>query len=53
MAQMDLPLPEITMENFLHAWTRFELVAIAKEWNAGKSYSAANVVAWQTSRYLH
>ena len=36
MAQMDLPLPEITMENFLRAWTRFELVAAAKEWNAGK-----------------
>ena len=36
MAQMDLPLPEITMENFLRAWTRFELVAAAKEWNTGK-----------------
>ena len=36
MAQMDLPLPEITMENFLRAWTRFELVAAAKEWNVRK-----------------
>ena len=33
---MDLPLPEITMENFLCAWTRFKLVAAAKEWNTGK-----------------
>lgn len=36
MAQLDLPLPEITKEDFLRAWTRFELVATAKEWNAGK-----------------
>ena len=36
MAQMDLLLPEITKEDFLRAWTRFELVATAKEWNAGK-----------------
>ena len=36
MAQMDLPLPEITKEDFLRAWTRFELVAAAKEWNAAK-----------------
>ena len=36
MAQMDLPLPEITKEDFLRAWTHFELVAAAKEWNAAK-----------------
>ena len=36
MAQMDLPLPEITKEDFLRAWTRFELVAAGKEWNEGK-----------------
>ena len=36
MAQMDLPLPEITKEDFLRAWTRFELVAAAKDWNAAK-----------------
>ena len=36
MAQMDLPLPEITKEDFLRVWTRFELVAAAKEWNAAK-----------------
>ena len=33
---MDLPLPEITKEDFLRAWTRFKLVAAAKEWNEGK-----------------
>jgi len=36
MAEMDLPLPEITKEDFLHVWTRFELVATAKEWNTAK-----------------
>ena len=30
---LDLPLPEITTEEFHQAWTRFELVANAKEWN--------------------
>ena len=34
MAQM--PLPEITKEDFLCAWTQLELVASAKEWNEGK-----------------
>ena len=33
MTTLDLPLPEITAEDFNHAWTRFELVANAKEWN--------------------
>ena len=28
---MDIPLPEITIEDFCRAWTRFELVATAKE----------------------
>lgn len=30
---LDLPLPEITTDDFHRAWTRFELVAKAKEWN--------------------
>ena len=34
--QLDLPLPEITVENFWRDWTRFELVAAAKDWNANK-----------------
>ena len=36
MAQMDLSLPKITKEGFLRAWTRFELVAPAKDWNVAK-----------------
>ena len=36
MATFDLPLPEITVEEFPRAWTRFELVSAAKEWNAEK-----------------
>ena len=34
--QLDLPLPEITVEDFKRAWTRFELVANAKDWNEDK-----------------
>ena len=34
MAQLDLPLPEMTVEDFCHTWTRFEFVATAKEWNS-------------------
>ena len=34
--QLDLPLPEIAKEDFFRAWTRFELVATAKEWNPEK-----------------
>ena len=33
-ATLDLALPEITVEDFGRAWTRFELVAKAKEWDA-------------------
>ena len=33
---MDLPLPKIAKEAFLRAWTWFELVAAAKDWNAAK-----------------
>ena len=37
MAQpLDLPLPEITTENFTRAWIPFELVAKTKEWVAAK-----------------
>ena len=36
MAQMDLPLPEIAKDDFLRAWTQFELVAAAKDWNMAK-----------------
>ena len=36
VVQLDLPLPEITVEDFKRAWTRFELVADAKDWNENK-----------------
>lgn len=40
MAQsLDIPLPEVTAEDFKRAWTRFELVAKAKEWEDAKQLS--------------
>lgn len=33
LVTIDLPLPEITIEEFHRAWIRFELVVKAKEWN--------------------
>ena len=32
MAKFDVTLPEISVETFEHAWLRFELAAMAKEW---------------------
>jgi len=34
--QMELPLPELVIEDFTRSWTRFEFIATAKEWNAEK-----------------
>ena len=34
--RLDIPLPEITVEEFQRSWTRFELVASAKGWEAAK-----------------
>ena len=39
MAQFDLPLPEITVEDFERSWTHFGLVADTKEWNEDKRLS--------------
>jgi len=39
MAERDIPLPEISVEEFHQAWTRFELAAVAKEWDANKQLS--------------
>ena len=36
MASLDLPLPEIPVSKFERSWTRFKLVASAKEWNDAK-----------------
>ena len=33
---MELPLPELIVEDFRRGWTRFEFVAAAKDWNANK-----------------
>ena len=33
---LDIPLPELTTENFKRAWAQFELVAKAKEWEEPK-----------------
>ena len=33
---LDLPLPEVTVKEFHRAWTRFELVAKAKEWDEAR-----------------
>ena len=40
MAQsLELPFPEITTSDFTRAWSRFELVATEKEWDAAKQLS--------------
>lgn len=36
MAQLELPLPEVMIEDFRRGWTRFEFVAAAKGWDAAK-----------------
>ena len=41
MAQWDIPLPEITAEDFDRLWARFELMAKAKEWNDAKQLTVA------------
>ena len=33
---LDIPLPELSVDNFKRAWIRFELVAKAKGWDAAK-----------------
>eukprot|EP00731_Ephydatia_muelleri_P031264 Em0022g778a len=36
MAQDSIVLPEISADNFEHAWKRFRLAAVAKQWQAEK-----------------
>ena len=36
MARLELPLPELVIEDFQRGWTRFEFVAATKEWDAAK-----------------
>ena len=52
MATFDLLLPEITVEEFPRAWTRFKLVSAAKEWNAEKQALILLTLARETSRLL-
>ena len=33
---LELPLPEITTDDFVRAWSRFSLVAAAKKWDEAK-----------------
>jgi len=33
---LDVPLPEVVVEDFQCSWVRFELVAGTKEWDAAK-----------------
>ena len=42
--QFDLPLPEIVIEEFSRAWTRFKLVSAAMEWNAKKQASIVSTL---------
>jgi len=44
MAQMDLPLPELVAEDLKRGWTRFEFVAVAKEWDATKQLAVIPVL---------
>ena len=37
--QLELPLPEITMEDIVRSWIRFNLVAAAKKWDEVKQLS--------------
>ena len=36
MAQLELPLPELVVEDFKRGWKRFEFVTTAKEWDEQK-----------------
>ena len=39
MAQLELPLSELVVEDFKRGWIRFEFVATAKEWDAAKQFA--------------
>ena len=36
--QLDLPLPELTVNNFSRTWTQFKLVATAKQWDKARQF---------------
>ena len=45
MGQMELQLPELMIEDFQKAWTRFKLVSAAK-WNAEKQLTILPTLLW-------
>ena len=52
--RLDIPLPEITVEEFQRSWMRFELVASAKGWVRGEAeVDTANTTTRQVSRYIY
>ena len=54
MAQDSIILPEISADNFEHAWKRFRLAAVAKQWQAEKAIANfTDVVAGQPCRLLY
>ena len=57
MTQPDLgfQLPELTVEDFQRAWTCFELIATAKEWNNEKWLAIVSTLlyTWKNYRLLH
>ena len=44
MVQEELQLPDLTTDDFQTAWTRFELIAAAKEWNAAKQLTIVPIL---------
>ena len=46
MATFDVLLLELAVDNFPWAWTKFELVSTAKEWNAAKQTAVLPTLLW-------
>ena len=55
MAQNSIMLPDVSVENFEHAWKRFHLAAVVKQWQEEKQLQInfADIVAWQHCELLH
>ena len=41
---MELPLPELVIEDFTRSWTRFKFIATTKEWNAEKQLTVIPIL---------
>ena len=44
MAQLELPLPELFVEDFKQDWTCLEFVTTAKEWNKAKQLAVKHAL---------